>query len=402
MNIASFQPLLPEGPALEALLEKASLLTTRARELLALSRSPVRSALAPLLRSMNAYYSNKIEGQHTTPTSIEHALRNEWSSDQNDYKKQLIAVAHVGAELLLDDEWRTLPAHELFDPQKIKRIHQLLFEGVPEALRLTDEGVPIDPGVIRDKQLQVGGHVAPPVDLMQCMMQEWAVSYQQVKGVEHQTIATACSHHRLAWVHPFIDGNGRVCRLHSHLMLQAVGLTDGLWSPSRGFARTQGEYYRRLAAADRKRHNDLDGRGGLSEEELVKFVHYFLDCCLDQVDYMLRMMDYEGFRTRLRDLLLYLEMNPWDMGSESSVIKYKKTVLALEMVASLRPISRAEFAQIVGESEATTRRIIRSLLSFGILQSSSHKGDLSLALPLKSLHILFPRLWPEVDTSLTR
>jgi len=397
MDVTSFQPLFPEDRVLEAPLEKAGLLASRARELLARSRGPVGLALAPLLRSMNSYYSNKIEGQHTTPTSIENALKLDWSSDQNEYKKQLMAVAHIATEHLLEDEWRALPAHELFDPEKVKRIHQLFFEGMPEEFRFTDEGEPIHPGVMREKEVQVGRHVAPPIDLIQRMLQEWAVRYQRVKGFEHQLIATACSHHRLAWVHPFIDGNGRVCRLHSHLVLCASGLTDGLWSPLRGFARTHDEYYLRLAAADQQRRNDLDGRGNLSQEELVKFVHYFLDCCLDQVEYMLHMMDFEGFRARLRDMLLYLEMNPWSMGSEKSVIKHEKTMLALEMVASLRSLSRAEFAQIVGESEATTRRIIRSLLSFGILQSSSHKDNLSFALPLKSLRFLFPKLWPEVD-----
>jgi Fic family protein len=78
-------------------------------------------------------------------------------------------------------------------------------------------------------------------------------------------------------------------------------------------------------------------------------------------------------------------------------VKPDKALLALEAVALLRPLSRAEFSRILGESDATSRRITRSLLDFGILQSATHRDPLSFALPLKSLRFVFPRLWPEVD-----
>src|SRR6266498_3826741 len=99
-------------------------------------------------------------------------------------------------------------------------------------------------------------------------------------------VGVACSHQRLAWIHPFIDGNGRVARLHSHLVFHSMGLSKGLWSPMRGLARTQEQYYARLNNADLPRRNDLDGRGLLSQEELVAFARYFLDICLDQVRFM--------------------------------------------------------------------------------------------------------------------
>ena len=55
-------------------------------------------------------------------------------------------------------------------------------------------------------------------------------------------LALAAAHQRLRWIHPFIDGNGRVMRLHTHAILQALGYTRGLWSPLRGFARSQDRY----------------------------------------------------------------------------------------------------------------------------------------------------------------
>lgn len=84
-------------------------------------------------------------------------------------------------------------------------------------------------------------------------------------------VAVAAAHHRLAWIHPFPDGNGRVAQLHSHVLLQSMGLTNGVWSPLRGLARTQKDYYLRLAQADMPRHGDLDGRGNLSIAQRAVF-----------------------------------------------------------------------------------------------------------------------------------
>lgn len=56
----------------------------------------------------------------------------------------------------------------------------------------------------------------------------------------------------------------------SLLVLGHLGLTNGLWSPLRGFARTHDTYCTRLAAADAARAGDLDGRGNLSERGLAE------------------------------------------------------------------------------------------------------------------------------------
>jgi len=77
-------------------------------------------------------------------------------------------------------------------------------------------------------------------------MEAWAQGYGELRGREQLIVGIACSHHRLTWVHPFIDGNGRTARLHSHLLLHSLGLTEGLWSPMRGLARTRDQYYARL------------------------------------------------------------------------------------------------------------------------------------------------------------
>src|SRR5206468_11706835 len=99
-------------------------------------------------------------------------------------------------------------------------------------------------------------------------------------------MAAAAAHHRLLWMHPLLDGNGRVARLMSHAMLHSILDTGAVWSVARGLARNVQEYKSLLSNCDRSRRNDVDGRGTLSEEALVEFTRFFLNVCIDQVRFM--------------------------------------------------------------------------------------------------------------------
>ena len=77
-------------------------------------------------------------------------------------------------------------------------------------------------------------------------------------------MAAAAAHHRLLWIHPFLDGNGRVARLMSYAMLLETLDTNGIWSIARGLARNVADYKAYLADCEMRRRNDLDGRENLS------------------------------------------------------------------------------------------------------------------------------------------
>ena len=81
------EPLLPEEHRLVPLLEQAHDLQ-RAAQFLAGSGAPAE--FRQLLRAMNPYYSNKIEGQHTLPFEIERTLRNDYSKNADEARRQLL------------------------------------------------------------------------------------------------------------------------------------------------------------------------------------------------------------------------------------------------------------------------------------------------------------------------
>lgn len=394
---SQFQPLYPEERVLGPLFERAAELVTECHQLGGQAGQSIVQALRPRLRAMNSYYTNKIEGQQTKPADIERAVRRDFDADAALAKKQRLAVAHMEVEQQLEQTVSALPARDLFSPRFVLEIHGLLYGRLPEGDRRTDDGKPIVPRQYRGDNVTAGRHLAPSWKKVEGFVEDWAARYRALAGNEALAVGVACSHHRLAWVHPFIDGNGRVARLHSHLVFHSMGLTQGLWSPMRGLARTREQYYARLSDADLPRRNDLDGRGPLSQEELVAFAAYFLDVCLDQVRFMRERLNLETLKERLRALLLALQQAPWQIGSEKSVVKIE-ALEALHYVAMAGPIERSRFVAMAGLGERAGRRILASLLGYGLLSAASPRAPIAFALPLASLGYLFPNLWPEVDT----
>src|ERR1700744_1984261 len=115
-TLVSFEPLFPEERVLDPLLERTTELVDSSQKLLAVHETPLAAALIPQLRAMNSYYTNKIEGQHTTPARIEAALKRDYSADIAERKKQHLAMAHIATEAALEAQWNALTLPALFEP----------------------------------------------------------------------------------------------------------------------------------------------------------------------------------------------------------------------------------------------------------------------------------------------
>ncbi len=205
-------------------------------------------------------------------------------------------------------------------------------------------------------------------------------------GKTETILATAAAHHRLVWIHPFLDGNGRVARLMSHATLLEALDTGAVWSIARGLARNVNAYKEHLAACDQIRRNDLDGRGHLSEESLAEFTRFFLTTCIDQVNFMERLMQPDQLRTRI---LLWAE--------EEIRLDHllPKSGSILEAVLYRGELPRADVANIVGTGERQARRVVSALLEIGILTSGSTRAPLRLAFPATLASRWMPGLFPE-------
>ena len=397
---SQFEPLWPAERHLVRLQELASDLTRVAGRLQI--GGGACAALRTLMRSMNSYYTNRIEGVHTLPSEIAKALRQEFAGDAAQARKQRLAIAHIDAEkaceALVDEKLAQQPAGRpdevlrwLYSTEALCLIHHELFSRVEAAdLQLAD-GSRLVPGEIRGREVAVGIHGPPLAATLPAFLARWTEVYGGAARGEASLVAMAAAHHRLAWIHPFMDGNGRVMRLHAHLVLHALGMLRGVWSPLRGFARREADYKRLLADADQPRRGDLDGRGNLTEAGLVTWVEYVLSTCIDQASFMEQLLDFAGIRDRIEAALQFEQH-----GLKSGVRVEALLPLHYLFTTGLE-LPRADFKAMSGLGDRLGTSLISNLLKREFLSTSSPYGPLRFAIPQHALRFYFPALWPEAE-----
>lgn len=349
--------------------------------------------LAQLVRIMNTHYSSLIEGHNTRPRDIERALAGQFDQDEGRRNLQLEAAAHVRVQAEVD---RMAAEGRLPKPASIdfiRWLHREFYRDAPEAmLRVRGAGrdFVMRPGEWRSQpehDVAVGRHAPPASSRVDEFMRYFAQRYRfDGMGKAGRIMAMAAAHHRLNYIHPFPDGNGRVSRLMSHAMALAADIgAHGLWSVSRGLARgleSRGEYKSMMDMADTPRQRDLDGRGNLSESALVEFVRWFLRVCLDQVSFMSSLFELDTLANRLR---VYVE--------RSDSLKPEAARL-LEAALMRGEFDRGEASRLTGLPERTARRVLNDVISDGLLASATPKGPVSLRFPHHAVEALFPRLYP--------
>ena len=344
-------------------------------------------SLADLVRSMNCYYSNLIEGHYTHPVDIERALKNDYSKDARKRDLQLEAKAHVAVQKWIDEG--SLKGRAV-TTEGICEIHRRFGDELPESLLWVEElegkeRVRVVPGELRKRDVKVGGHVAISPGAVPRFIKRFEDVYSRL-GKTDSILAAAPAHHRLLWIHPFLDGNGRVARLMSHAALLETLDTGSVWSVARGLARNVEDYKKHLAACDAPRRNDLDGRANLSEEALAAFAEFFLKTCIDQVSFMEGLMQPDRLRARI---LLWAEEE----------IKLKnlppRSGRVLEALLYRGELPRADVAGATGVVERHARRVVSALISRGVLASEGPRAPLRLVFPAALASRWMPGLFPE-------
>jgi Fic family protein len=343
--------------------------------------------LAELVRAMNCYYSNLIEGHNTHPVDIERAMKNDYSSDPEERNLQLEAMAHVAVQRWVDEGGVRGRAATV---EAICEIHRRFSGLLPkELLTVSDPDsrrmVNVVAGELRRDDVKVGRHLAISPGAVPRFLTRFEQVYAAL-GRSETILAAAAAHHRLLWIHPFADGNGRVARLMSHASLLEVLDTGSVWSVARGLARNAAEYKQHLMNCDSPRSNDLDGRGALSEEALAEFTKFFLKTCLDQVRFMEQLVRPD----RLRDRILLWAEEEIRAGTLPA-----KAGQVLEAVLFRGELPRGEVPTLLRASERAARRAVSALLDRGVLSSESTRAPLLIALPAALAARWMPGLFPE-------
>lgn len=372
--------------------QAASALIQEATRLDTVLPAATQRALAPLLRLVNCYHSNLIEGHRTLPAEVATAMRAAHSGTKPQQTLVAEALAHVQVQEALD---RQLDAAAFVptDATALSWMHQAFISRLPEALRWTDarrdgSREAIVPGAWRQGAVIVGDHVPPPAATIPDLLAAFADAYRLPAQATPEALAgLAAAHQRLLWIHPFVDGNGRVARLMTDAMFARLGLAaGGLWRISRGFARRNADYKAILRAADREHDGSLDGRGNLSQRGLDTWCAFVIEVAQDQIAFMRQLLAPETLPER--------------------IITWSKTVfpvssavrigLLLERAVRYGRVDRPTAYALLAVTERHARRIIDRLVREDLI-SLTDSGDLAPGFPLHVVPAWFPDLFPRSE-----
>jgi len=173
----------------------------------------------PLLSELRAYYrigltwsSNALEGNSLTESETKVVLEDGLTVAGKPLRDHYEAVGHAQA---YDVMWSLLDSRVALTEADILRLHKLFYSRIDEA----------QAGVYRDKRVFItGSRFMPPApDKVPGLMAEFAGWLNT--AVLHPVEWAAQAHLRFVFIHPFIDGNGRVARLLMNLCLLRHGYT---------------------------------------------------------------------------------------------------------------------------------------------------------------------------------
>ena len=185
-------------------------LQTRINELKPLSEQQITE----LRRYFNiglAYNSNALEGNTLTESETKAVIEDGLTVGGKPLKHHLEAIGHNKAF----NHIFTLTKNAGITEEDIKKLHFLFYSGIDAE----------NAGVYRKIRVFISGseHKLPAPEKLPELMKKFAEKYSNFKQNEHPIQTAAQIHKDFVFIHPFIDGNGRIARLLMNLVLINAG-----------------------------------------------------------------------------------------------------------------------------------------------------------------------------------
>lgn len=381
----------------DLLVERADQLLIDSAKLTGSHADKIIDSIKEQLRITNSYYSNRIESEGTHPLSIEAAMQRKFSDDTKERHLQQLSIAHIETQKWLEKQISEKRVASPYGVEFITDIHRHLYsrEGMESFLHIKHDGLEAHmmPGELRHRDVVVARHVAPEANSVNSLMRMYEDLYtkslKRPMGV--RLVYALASHHRLVWIHPFLDGNGRTARLGLDAAFLSMGVEGyGLWNISRGLARNIQGYKETLHRADIVRQGSMDGRGSLSSRTLEEFVRFMLDCAEDQIAYMGQYLKLDTLAGRFdayveKSINGIFDIDPLPKNSNNI---FKELLLYGE-------IPRGRVPALIGAKERKSSGVIKELLARGYLVSDTAKGAIRLKIGSRLANYLFPELVPD-------
>lgn len=397
MYLTPIAPTDSLGNIKDEILIKAESICIESAKLIGNYSPFVIDEIKELLRIINSYYSNRIESEGTHPINIEKAMKKNYSEDSSEKSKQDLSLAYMECQIYLENELAKNP--NPFSEDFVKLAHKIFYtqNGMEQFLKIKDKDsiIKMIPGSFRDRDVEVGKHIAIEHEKLQSAYLEYENLYTRDTrfGTKaKKLIYVLASHHRLTWLHPFLDGNGRTARLVMDSLFHHIKIEGyGIWNISRGLARQNSEYKTLLCLADTPKMGDRDGRGELSNAQLEQFVNFMLDTCLDQILYMKEQLQLPTLEKRIENFIFNASKKMYNI---EPLPKHSEKLLKALLVKG--EVKRAEVQEIIGTKDRVASALIKELIEREYIKSDTPRGNIRIKFNTYFAMKIFPELIPEV------
>ncbi|MBL7132348.1 MAG: Fic family protein [Candidatus Omnitrophica bacterium] len=184
------------------------------------------------------YSSNALEGNSLTISETKVVIEDGLTIAGKPLKDHYEATGHSDAF----DHMYALATGKTITEEDVKKLHSLFYHRINEK----------DAGVYRSVQAIITGsqYPLPKPDTLPGMMEKFVKDLPDSKKKNHPVVYAAKLHKEFVFIHPFVDGNGRVARLLMNVALMQTGYIIAIIPPLK-----RAEY---ISALEKAHKDDTD------------------------------------------------------------------------------------------------------------------------------------------------
>lgn len=302
--------------------------------------------LKSLFQLMASIMSARIEGNRTSIVDAVEgaaAFTGEGESTAAEGVKEILKLQEAAAFIDRVVEPGSQITHSL-----VRELHKITVQGL---VREGDR----TPGAYRTTDVTIGGsaHIPPSPVAVQGDMSELLDFVNQPVKQSFDLLKVAIAHHRFVWIHPFGNGNGRVCRLFTYAVMVSQGFTDTTKyravNPTAVFGADRSLYYRMLEDAD-----------SLEPDAVIRWCQYLLDGMLNDLQKLNRLSDGSFVLDRLLRPAI-------KRGVEAGAYSMRDAA-ALDILAKLTEVKASDLEPVMPGSVQVRSQQIRKLVEKKLIQ----------------------------------
>ncbi|MBI3633813.1 MAG: Fic family protein [Candidatus Vogelbacteria bacterium] len=306
--------------------------------------------LKDIFQMVESLGSARIEGNHTTLSEFVEKIIDQIPKDTKEESIREIFNIERAIKFIEDNisEKGQITRDHVFN------IHKIIVDGLTAPRK--GEGSWF-PGKLRPINVSIEGssHVPPDEVEVPGYFEELVAFVNTDVNPQNDLLVTALSHHRMAWIHPFDNGNGRLIRMFTYAMLikQGFKVHNGrILNPTAIFCMDRKEYYNNLALADTG-----------EKEKILQWCLYVLEGLRQEIEKIDRLLDLKY----MIDIVLIPSLA--HALERQLITKREFDILSTVVRSEDMKIKSSDLGKVIGQESPVQRsRILKRLKDKGMLR----------------------------------